>query len=95
MRDGVVKSIFTGEYEVFLQRLISARKAADITQQELARRLGKPQSFVSKYERRERRLDVVEFVRICRALGVDPGGIVAEIEKRPARESKRKRKGAG
>ena len=51
-----------------------------MTQQELASRLGKPQSFVSKYERRERRLDVFEFVLICRSLGIDPCSIIREIE---------------
>ena len=42
--------------------MIAARKAAGLTQHALARRLGRPQSFVAKYEGGERRLDVVEFV---------------------------------
>ncbi|MGH2345449.1 MAG: helix-turn-helix domain-containing protein [Chloroflexota bacterium] len=77
-----LKSVFTGEYEVFLQNLQSARQAAKITQRELALRLGKPQSFVSKYERGERRLDVVEFVTIAKAIGIDPCRIVRKIETR-------------
>ena len=77
-----MKTIFTNEYEVLLRRLISARKANGVTQQELARRLDKPQSFVSKYERRERRLDVLEFVVICRYLGIDACSIIREIEER-------------
>lgn len=77
-----MKSVFTEEYESFLESLISARKDACITQQQLALRLKKPQSFVSKYERRERRLDVVEFVRICRCIGADPCRIIREIERR-------------
>jgi len=88
-----LKSVFTKEYEVFLKGLITARTKAGITQQDLARRLGKPQSFVSKYERRERRLDVVEFVTIARAIGVDPRRIVreidAELEARSARAASR------
>lgn len=52
-------------------------------QQELAARLNKPQSFVSKYERRERRIDVIEFVTICRALEVDPCSVIKDIENRP------------
>jgi len=43
-----------------------------MTQQEVATRLERPQSFVSKYERGERRLDVVEFFRVSRAVGADP-----------------------
>lgn len=84
------KSVFTAEYESFLRRLISARKTAEITQQELANRLGRFQSFVSKYERRERRLDVVEFVRIAKAIGIDPCEIVREIETHVTKQSKPK-----
>lgn len=76
-----MKSVFTKEYEFLLEYLISARKSADITQQDLAERLEKPQSFVSKYERRERRLDVIEFVSIARTIGFDPCEVVREIEK--------------
>ena len=77
-----MKTILTNEYEILLRRLISARKADGLTQQELASRLDKPQSFVSKYERRERRLDVFELVVICRALGLDACSIIREIEDR-------------
>ncbi|HMD75760.1 MAG TPA: helix-turn-helix transcriptional regulator [Terracidiphilus sp.] len=53
-------------------QLIQARKSAGLTQVGLADRLGRPQSFVSKYERGERRLDVIEFCEVCHALGIDP-----------------------
>ena len=75
-----MKSVFTGEYELFLRRLIEARQAAGLTQQDMATRLNRLQSFVSKYERGERRLDVVEFVAICRVLDIDSCTIVREIE---------------
>jgi transcriptional regulator with XRE-family HTH domain len=52
--------------------LVEARKEADITQADLASRLRRPQSFISKYERGERRLDVVEFGEVAKALGIDP-----------------------
>lgn len=58
-----------------------ARQEAGITQQELARRLSKPQSFISKYERRERRVDVAEFVLIARALGIAPATLIKRAEK--------------
>jgi len=64
--------------------LIGARKKADIAQAELAARLKRPQSFVAKYELGERRVDVVEFVEIARALGRDPfdllGGYLDAIQ---------------
>ena len=75
-----MKSLFTTEYEQLLRRLVSARKEAQLTQQALASRLDKPQSFVSKYERRERRLDVLEFLLVCRQLNVDPCAIIRELE---------------
>ena len=52
--------------------LISARKQACLTQVEVADKLGRPQSYVSKYERGERRLDVIEFLDVAQAIGVDP-----------------------
>jgi len=60
--------------------LIEAREAADLTQTELANRLGHTQSFVSNYERGQRRLDVPEFILICRALGLDPPKQMARLD---------------
>lgn len=75
-----MKSIFTSEYGFVLDRLVSARKNAALTQSQLAKKLGKPQSFVSKIERHERRLDVVEFVIMCKALDIAPQAILADLE---------------
>lgn len=77
-----MKSIFTSEYGLVIEKLVSARKVAGLTQNELAQRLRKPQSFVSKVERHERRLDVVEFVVMCKALSVSPQDILAELQAR-------------
>ena len=57
-----------------------ARREAGVTQMELSRALGKPQSFVSKYESGERRLDVVEFITICEALSIAPTRIIKRLE---------------
>lgn len=67
----------------------AAREAAGVTQGELARRLGKPQSFVSKAEMGERRLDVVEFLHFMRAIEGEPHALLRDIEReyRPARLS--------
>jgi transcriptional regulator with XRE-family HTH domain len=54
-------------------------KKAGLTQHEVAKRLKKPQSFVAKYERGERRIDVVEFLAITRAIGADPAKIVRAL----------------
>ena len=84
-----MKSVFTDEYDTLLRRLLAARKLAKLTQQDLARRLGKPQSFVSKYERRERRLDVIEYLSITRAIGADPYEIIRELERHLGKDPKR------
>ena len=63
----------------FRELLVAARKKADLTQAELSSRLNRPQSFVSKYERGERRLDVVEFHEVASALGVDPVQFLAKL----------------
>jgi transcriptional regulator with XRE-family HTH domain len=64
------KSIFSKDYEVFLRCLKGARQSAGLTQVQLAERLGQTQSFVSKCERGERRLDVVEVRAFCGAIGL-------------------------
>lgn len=64
------KSIYDQEYRMLIGALRDARKAAGLTQQQLAAQLGRPQSFIAKVEGCERRLDVVEFLHLCRALGV-------------------------
>ncbi|MFC5491128.1 helix-turn-helix transcriptional regulator [Dokdonella soli] len=76
-----MRSLHTKQYQAFIALMVLARKEADITQHELARRLKKPQSFVSKYERCERRLDVPEYIRIVRALGLDPAKLLRQIDK--------------
>jgi len=67
----VAKSIYSKRYRQFLDLLIQARKEADLTQVEVASRLDRPQSFVSKYENGERRLDVVEFLDVAKAIDFD------------------------
>ena len=75
-----MRSLHTAPYKTFLGILVEARNKAGITQAVLAERLGKPQSFVSKYERGERRLDIPEFIAIARALNRDASGLVRRIE---------------
>ena len=72
-------SRFTPLYEEFLRLIIEARKTVGISQNELSRRLKKPQPFVSKYEHGVRRLDVGEFVQISKALGIDPLHVMKKL----------------
>lgn len=61
------------------RRLLEARRARGLRQSDLADRLGRPQSFVSNYERGDRRLEVSEFITIAKVLGLDAGAVVSEI----------------
>jgi transcriptional regulator with XRE-family HTH domain len=60
------KSIHSSEYKTVIKKLREAREAAGLTQQEAAEKLGKPQSYISKIERGERRVDVVELSKIAK-----------------------------
>lgn len=66
-------------YEVFLTQLRAARLRAGITQAELAERLSNTQTFVSKCERGERRLDVVDLVEFLDALNESPSRFVGDL----------------
>lgn len=67
-------------YDFFQKTLVDARQKNSLTQQDVAFRLGRPQSFVSKYESGERRLDVIEFLDVCQALGIAPLSILKKLE---------------
>jgi len=60
--------------------LIEARKARGLTQVELAATLKRTQTFVSNYERGERRLGLVDFVLIARTLGVEPVELLRRLD---------------
>lgn len=69
----MAQSTHNRRYQVLLELLRSWRAEAGLTQTEVGERLGNTQTFVSKVERGERRLDVVEFTEWCDALNVAPG----------------------
>jgi transcriptional regulator with XRE-family HTH domain len=76
-----LKSVYTKEYAIFLRLLVEVRKAT-LTQTQLSRELPFSQSALSKIERGERRLDIVELKMICDRLGVSLTDFAAELEKR-------------
>jgi transcriptional regulator with XRE-family HTH domain len=73
------KSLFTPRYDRFLRRLREMRIAAALSQVEAAKKLKRPQSFVSKCESGERRVDVVELLDFCRAYGVPADQFVKKL----------------
>ena len=78
----MLKSAFTRRHKRFRRLLADARRSAGLTQVALAAKLGRPQSFVSKFEQGERRLDVIEFLDVARALKIDPLRILADVDRR-------------
>lgn len=79
------KSVFTDAYASAIAVLVALRKERGVSQVELASRLGKTQQFVSAMERSERRLDIIEFYAVARALGADPVALFAQaVEGLPA-----------
>jgi transcriptional regulator with XRE-family HTH domain len=77
----MTRSVFTKKYERLRDMLIDARQNAGLSQAEVAARLKRNQTFVSKYERGERRIDVVEFLEVARVLGFDPLVFIRQLEK--------------
>lgn len=76
----MAKSIYSREQEVLQALLRQVRLDANLRQEQLAAKLKRPQSFVSKYESGERRLDLVEIREICKALGVPLSKFVVKFE---------------
>jgi transcriptional regulator with XRE-family HTH domain len=70
------------EYKHVGAALAAARDRAGLTQKQLARLLRKPQSFVSNYERGQRRIDVLELLRIVEALGGNARALFTDIVRR-------------
>lgn len=76
----MTKSVFTDRYRLFLQLLIQERRDKGITQVQLAEKLQKPQSYVSKYENGERRLDLIEFLDIADCIGIDVAEFIKKLQ---------------
>ncbi len=85
------KSVYTEDYPVVVELLRSARTVAGVTQVRLAEMLGQSQSFVSKYENGDTRLDILQLRTVCQSLGLSLGEFVERLEqrlKRPAQKSR-------
>ena len=88
---GMKKSTHTPEYQCVLKKLVEMRHSAELTQRELALRLGREHSFVWRIEKGERRLDLVEFRWVCQALNIKPEEAYEDLMRAMDKESKKKR----
>jgi transcriptional regulator with XRE-family HTH domain len=74
------KSAFNKNYMLFLSHLRHTRKLAGLTQEEVAKRLQQTQSFVSKCERGERRIDVIELIAFCKAIDISIEDFILQLK---------------
>jgi transcriptional regulator with XRE-family HTH domain len=80
------KTVFGGAHAKLVEVIVAKRKAADLTQTDLAQKIGKDQTFISLIERGQRRVDIIEFVALARALKLEPQRLFAEVlEKLPSK----------
>ncbi len=74
-----LKTIYNETYRQLIQVLVKARKDGGLTQQQIADKLDKPQSFIAKIEGFERKLDVLEYIEICTILGINAGDTINSV----------------
>ncbi|WP_085701244.1 helix-turn-helix domain-containing protein [Pseudomonas sp. B26(2017)] len=75
------KTIYRPEHAALLSLLKKYRKAADLTQVQCSKALGRPQSFMSDVESGTRRLDIVQLRDLCKVLGIGLQDLIAELER--------------
>jgi transcriptional regulator with XRE-family HTH domain len=75
----LAKTIHTERHRKLRALLIAERKAAGLTQAAVAQRLGKPPSYVAKYEGGDRRLDLLEYLDVAAAVGFDPRELIQAL----------------
>jgi transcriptional regulator with XRE-family HTH domain len=75
----MARSLHTAAHRELVSAVVALRKAAGLTQRGLAERLGREQNFVGRVETGQRRIDLVEWVMICRACDADPSAEVARL----------------
>ena len=77
----LAKTLGSKRHNALIDLLIARREAAGLTQAQLAARLGEYQSFVARLESGQRRVDVVEFLKLAEVMGFDPGKALAAVRK--------------
>lgn len=75
-----LRTIYEKTYSLLIEKLKAERKLANLTQLQLAELLQRDQSYISKYERSERRLDVIELRDICKAMNISFIDFFTEFE---------------
>lgn len=87
----MAKSTASARYQKLLDVLLEERTRQGLLQKDLGKKMGKPQSFVSKVERGERRIDPAELIDMCIALGINPADIIQQIAAIPSEDTTSKK----
>ena len=80
----MARSLHTAAHRELVSAVVALRRAAGLTQRQLAERLGREQNFVGRVETGQRRIDLVEWVMICRACGVEAEAELPAVVRRVA-----------
>jgi transcriptional regulator with XRE-family HTH domain len=75
----MVASMFTAAHDALVAAVVQLRKSAGLTQRQLAEALGREQNLIGRIETGQRRIDLVEWIGICRACKVDPEAEIAKL----------------
>ncbi len=73
------KSTFSKEYKHLTALLVEARERSGLTQAEVAQELGRPQNYVSRLERGETRIDVIQFLWLADIIGFDAVAMLKKV----------------
>lgn len=73
------RDLHSERYRCLRQIIVDQRRKMEVSQAQLARTLGRPQSYVADIERAERRIDVIEFLDIMTALDLDPISVIGKL----------------
>jgi len=76
----MLAAIGTKRHKRLIELLVAERKARNLPQEELARRLRHHQSMIARIESGKRRIDVVEFLALAEAIGLDPTNLLRQIQ---------------
>lgn len=78
------KTLGSAIHKALIELLVAKREAAGMTQADLAKELGEYQSFVARLESGQRRVDVVELMKIAEVLGFDPAKMIGVLQRQTA-----------
>ena len=86
-------SLFTAAHRELVSTVVAMRKKAGMTQRDLVEAVGREQNFIARIETRQRRVDLVEWIIMCRACGAEAGAETATLVKKIGEMLPRRRKG--